>query len=72
MVRYTELAAEIARRGIKKKDIAANIAISERSFSNKMHGKTDFTWQEIRMISETFFPGIDKDDLFRRSDDQGA
>lgn len=69
MVQYPELAAEIARRGIKKKDIAANIAISERSLYSKMCGKTDFTWQEIRKISETFFPGVDKDNLFRRADD---
>ena len=72
MVCYPELAAEIARCGIKKKDVAATIGISERSLYSKMSGKTDFTWKEIQKISETFFPSRDKDNLFRRADDQGA
>lgn len=72
MILYPELAAEIARRGIKKKDIAADIGISERAFYSKLCGKTDFTWQEIKKISGTFFPELDKDELFSRADDQTA
>lgn len=69
MIQYPTLIAELARRGIKKKEVAKSISISERALYNKLCGKTDFTWQEIQMIANTFFPGIDKDVLFSKSND---
>lgn len=52
---YPNLRAEIAKRGIKIKAIAACLRISEKALSNKINGKTDFTWPEACKISNCFF-----------------
>lgn len=60
---YPTLEAEIAKRGIKKKDIAAALEIKPRSLSDKLSGKTDFWWKEINVISD-MFPDIPMKQLF--------
>lgn len=65
---YPELVAEIAKRGIKKKDIAKCVEISDKAFCNKLQGKTSFTWDEVSKIRDTFFPETPKDQLFKRAD----
>lgn len=60
---YPTLEAEIAKRGIKKKDIAAALDIKPRSLSDKLAGKTDFWWKEINVISD-MFPDIPMKQLF--------
>ena len=72
MVVYPTLVGEIAKRGIKKKDIAESIGICVRALSNKLNGRVPFTWPEVSAIRAQFFPDMDTDDLFRRADDQGA
>lgn len=72
MVAYPTLAGEIAKRGLKKKDIAESIGICDRAFSNKLNGRVPFTWPEVSAIRAQFFPDMAPDDLFRRADDQGA
>lgn len=61
--RYPLLEAEIAKRGIKKKDIAAALEIEPRSLSDKLTGKTDFWWREISTISD-MFPDVPIKELF--------
>lgn len=61
---YPNLAAEIAKRGIKKSAIASALGISGKALYNKMAGIAPFTWPETCTIQHTFFPDIDKDALF--------
>lgn len=68
MVAYPTLAGEIARRGLKKKDIAKSIGICDRALCNKLNGKVPFTWPEVSEIRARFFPDLASDDLFRRAD----
>ena len=65
---YPELAAEIAKRGVRKKDIAKCVRISDRALSNKLQGRTAFTWDEVSKIRDTFFPDVQKDTLFKVAD----
>lgn len=65
---YPVLISEIAKRGIKKRAIASKIGVSERSFYNKLYGVSSFTWEEICVIADCFFPDMasNKDELFSR------
>lgn len=66
---YKTLAGEIAKRGIKKKVIAARIGVSERSFYNKLNGDAPFTWEEVCKITKYFFPDMDKNILFSKENE---
>ncbi len=61
------LKAEVIRHRLTFKQISATLGISEKSLRNKIRGNTDFQWEEIKTIHNTFFPEIDKDVLFARS-----
>ena len=63
---YPNLEAEIARRGIKKKDIAEELGISYKAFSNKRLGNSPFTYDEVCMICNCFFPDLDERYLFQK------
>lgn len=69
---YPVLAGEIAKRGIKKAAIAKQLGISSRTLYNKMYGLADFTWTEVLAIRSCFFPDIDPQLLFSRSDQETA
>ena len=62
---YPILESEIAKHGIRKKDIAKRLGISERSFSCKMNGRNDFWWSEVQTI-QSIFPEFSTDKLFSR------
>ena len=66
---YPILAAEIAKRGIKKSVISSRLGISGRTLYNKMAGTVPFTWPEACQIRDTFFPDLGKDDLFQTAAD---
>ena len=66
-LRYPVLADEIAKRGIKKKAIAERLGISIRTLWNKMHGKAPFTWDEVKVICEEFFPDMEPRQLFEEN-----
>lgn len=66
--RYPTLVAEIAKRGVKKKDIAASIGISYKCFYNKLEGRSPFTWDEVRAITTQFFPYMLPSELFQPAD----
>lgn len=61
---YPVLAAEMAKRGITKKQIAETAGISYKTFYNKWNGLTPFTWPEICKIRESYFPDMTSDELF--------
>lgn len=68
-VKYPTLVGEIAKRGLKKKEIAAKAGMTERAFRNKLVGRTAFTWPEVGIIQSNFFPDIDLGELFCSADD---
>lgn len=72
MVYYPNLSGEIAKRGIKKRDIANTLGICEKSFRNKMNGVVPFTWPEVKIMRREFFPDMNPDVLFRSREDTPA
>lgn len=69
MVRYPNLIGEMAIRNITKKSVAQSIGVCDKAFGNKLKGKTQFTWPEVKTICHTFFPGLEPDYLFATADD---
>jgi len=68
MVYYPTLEREIAGRGIKKKTIAESINVCNRSLNNKLSGRVPFTWPEVSIIKDRFFPDMTPEMLFARSE----
>lgn len=64
-MKYPELEGQIAARGIKKMAIAANIGCSPKTLSNKLVGKSPFTWDEVITINKVFFPDMTAEALMR-------
>lgn len=65
-VRYKNISAEIAREGYKFKEIAQALEISNKAFSNRVNGKTDFKAHEAIVLKIRFFPNLSLDYLFDR------
>jgi hypothetical protein len=63
---YPNLRAEMARYGIMTRDIAKALGITSKSVTDKMkcRTKSGFGLDEAFLIRDTFFPGIEIDDLF--------
>ncbi len=60
------LESEIAKRGIRKKDIAKSIGITERSLTKKLSGETDWWWNEVLAI-HAIFPYVPPEKLFEHN-----
>ena len=65
---FPVLISEIAKRGIKRKDIAGCLGICEKTLKQKLDGITEFTWREVKEVSTHFFPDIPLVNLFGESD----
>ena len=61
---FRNLRAEMAREGLDGKIIANGIGVTEKTFSNKLSGKTEFTRSEMLNIRNKFFPGLKLEYLF--------
>jgi len=61
---FRNLLAEMAREGLDARKVAAGIGVSEKTFRNKLNGKTEFTRSEILKIRNTFFKHLSYDYLF--------
>lgn len=64
MIRYPVLAEECKRRRIKKRQLATTLGVDYKTFYNKWHGLTAFTWPEVCKIRQTYFPDMTSDELF--------
>ena len=64
---YPVLEGEIAKRGVMKRAIAKALCISDGSLSNKLAGRTSFSWEEACVLQERFFPDISQELLFSRT-----
>ena len=61
---FSNLNAEIARKGLKKTDIAKKLNISVNSLQNKLKGKQEFKLSEIQILLK-IFPDKDMSFLFQ-------
>lgn len=61
---FRNLKAEMARKGLLSKDLAVTLKISDKSMTNKMCGKTEFTRKEMWTIKNEEFPDCSIDYLF--------
>jgi len=61
---FPSLNAEIARQNLKIKDIADALHLTEKTVRNKISGKYDFTYSEMKFIRDKYFPQLTIDYLF--------
>lgn len=64
-VYYPRLEAEIAQRGILKKDMKEALGIDHASFSYKLNGIRPFTLEQGILVWKTWFSDIPIDELFK-------
>lgn len=65
--RFPVLEGKIAERGLLKKNIADTLNISQRALSNKLNGKSDFTWREVVTMQSAYFSDVTKEELMTRT-----
>ena len=68
---YNNLRAEMARKGIKIKDLAELLGVRRSTVSDKINGKYRFYYEEASKIKKTFFPDLDLEYLFDSDDKKG-
>lgn len=67
-MKYYILIGEMAKKGIRKTEIARLLGIHWNSVANKLEGKTAFSVDEAIKIQDTFFPDWKIEELFRREE----
>lgn len=67
-MKYENLISLIERRGVRKSTLAQSIGITTRALSNKLAGKSDFTWSQVCEIQGRFFPDVPREVLFKDDD----
>ena len=55
---------EVKQEGVSRADMQELLSVSEKTVRNKIYGKTDFTWAEVRAIRNRYFPNDDFEQLF--------
>ncbi|MBQ9387921.1 MAG: XRE family transcriptional regulator [Lachnospiraceae bacterium] len=65
---YSNLKAEMARRGITNRDLAQAIGKREEAVSRKMTGKSDFTVFEASTIKKAFSIDVPIEQLFFKTE----
>lgn len=63
---YPNLDAEMARRGLKRKDLAWIFNNRVATVSDKLNGKSPLLLDEAVKIKKTYFPELSLDYLFER------
>ena len=61
---FRNLEAEMVRKGVSKKEMAALIGVSYNTIRNKINGKQKFLYDEAFKIREHFFPKLSLEYLF--------
>lgn len=62
---YPVLDMGLYEKRISRATVASRIGVTARTFSNKMNGKSPFTWNEVQTIRKEFFPDVPIEELFR-------
>jgi len=68
MVVFPTLIGEMAKREITKTDVAKRLGVCSKTLYNKLNGRVPFTWPEVLLLRQAFFPDMSSDELFRRAD----
>lgn len=55
------------QEGITRADLQELLSVSEKTIRNKLSGETDFTWEEVRAVRNTYFPNDDFVQLFEQT-----
>jgi len=66
---YPNLEAEMARIGIKGKDLAKVLKVRDATIYDKLNGKFSFTLDEAMKIKKTFFPNHSIEYLFLKKNE---
>jgi hypothetical protein len=69
---FPNIRAEMARNGLTASAMAAQLKLNERTLGNKLAGKTEFTWGEVRRIRAIFFPNCSLEYLFGQGEQNTA
>lgn len=69
---YPNLEAEIARMGLTNKDCANICGVTEKTFSNKRTGATEFVLSEMKSLQRKIFPNCTLEYLFEERDKDKA
>lgn len=67
---FPNLEAEMARHKLKNADCAKVCGITEKSFSNKKTGKTEFVLPEMLALQKNLFPNCTLEYLFAQTKDE--
>lgn len=62
--KYPNLEAELARKNIKRKELAELLKVRPATIYDKLNGKYPFTVNEAMTIKNHFFPNLTVDYLF--------
>lgn len=71
-MKYSNLKAELARKGISMEEVSKVLEIHRNSVANKINGDTPFTVEEAFKIQEKYFPKLSLNYLFATEDEKGA
>lgn len=63
---YPVLIGEMAKRKIKKADIARTLGICDKALYNKLQGIVSFTLEEALLLRGTYFPDMAVEELFTK------
>ena len=69
---YANLEGSRVAREITTKQMAQAIGCNEKTYRNKICGRSDFTWSETYIMKQTFFPDLTYDYLMKRNGEAGA
>lgn len=61
---YRNLNAELARKGIKRSDLAKELKVTPSTISQKLNGKTLITLQEAKRIKNVLGVDMELETLF--------
>lgn len=67
---YRNLEAEIARKGIHKKEIAGVWDCRQATVYDKLNGKSKITLDEAQSLKREFFPEMKIEYLFKKFEEQ--
>lgn len=65
---YKNLEAEMARKGITKKDLSETLNLRYATILDKMNGNSRFFYDEAVRIKETFFQDLSIEYLFEKTE----
>ena len=71
MIAYPTLIGEIAKRELKKKEIAKRLGMCEKTLRGRLTGQREFTWPEAMALCRGFFPDMTPEELLRPAEKRG-